>query len=165
MRVNSGFFGSSDLRSGRVVRFPSFWSHSELSPDGVVVGGRLLGLDFGWSYFPLIALCTSWMSSGWFRHLNPSFLHSGRTETHALGDVVSLCSGGSVLESRLRTRDGRSCVAVYAPVWWGTRWGTTDIWTGFEGELCALALSWYDPSSECQLSGDLQQGLSLEFIC
>ena len=51
----------------------------------------------------------------------PSFLHSGRTETHALGDVVSLCSGGSVLESRLGTRDGRSCVAVYAPVWWGTR--------------------------------------------
>ena len=59
MRVNSGFFGSSDLRSGRVVRFPSFWSHSELSQEGVVIGGRLLGLDFGWSYFPLVAPCTS----------------------------------------------------------------------------------------------------------
>ncbi|KAJ4906270.1 Uncharacterized protein Rs2_09931 [Raphanus sativus] len=59
MLVNSGFFGSSDLRSGRVVRFPNFWSHSELSLEGVADGGRLLGLDFGRSYFPLAAPCSS----------------------------------------------------------------------------------------------------------
>lgn len=60
---------------------------------------------------PRAPLCSFAGVRGWAPvgfDIKTRLFHSGRTEAHARGDVASLCSGGSVLESRLGTRDGRS---------------------------------------------------------
>ncbi|KAL0796752.1 hypothetical protein Bca101_068129 [Brassica carinata] len=66
----------SDPRSGRVVRFLSFWSHGELSQEGGRCPRSAFRVGFGRSNFPLSALYSSEDENHVVVALSPSFLCS-----------------------------------------------------------------------------------------